>query len=318
VAVVVAIVAVVFRSAWLPGGSAPAAAAVLQLAVDSEDNGLISLRWNGQSLPVAQAREGRLWIVEDQKPPRQVPLKAGQLAAGHLFYESSSDRVEFQLEVVEKSGAVVRESTIAAKKPAPTSAAPVENPQQIAAANPTAQNPAENPPADDAPKPVQPVRAFTPPPVPVARERAGEGNVILMEPAPALIAGSAAPAGTILPERVNIIPPPPAAASKPANTPAPTPQRVQVGGKLQSAMLLRKIDPAYPPIARQMRIQGTVRFRAVIGKEGDVRDLQFVSGPRALEKAAADAVKRWVYRPTLLNGHPVEVSTEIEISFSLD
>ena len=319
--VVVAVVATVFRRAWLPGTSTPAVTA-LQLGVESEDNGLISLRWNPQSVPVTQARDGHLSIVEDQKPPRIVPLSAGQLAAGHLFYESSSDRVEFQLEVVEKSGTVVKESAIAAKKPEPVTdaqAPAVQTPQQGAAINQTAQNPAApGDPVTETPKPA--TRTFTPPPTPARREeQPGEGRVILMEPAPALAGGSTVPAGAMLPERVNIISPPQAAAPpRTAPQPAAKPaQRVQVGGNLQSAMLLRKVEPAYPTMARQMRIQGLVRFQAVIGKDGEVQDLKFISGPRVLERAASDAVKHWVYRPTLLNGRPVEVSTQIDINFTL-
>ncbi len=337
----IAILAIVFRSAWLPARTVSTEVSALQLGVESEDNGLISLRWNAQSMPVVQAREGRLSIVEDQKAPRTVPMSQGQLGAGHLFYESSSDRVQFQLEVVEKSGAVVRESVVAAKKPEPTApaGAATQTPQQVAAANPASPLPTANtpgqdaaaqiPPPGEAPKPAQPApRTFTPPPVPAARDRAGEGRVILMEPAPTLGGGSALPSGALLPGRVDIIPPPPPAPTAPprgmapsqtqaAKAAPPAPQRVKVGGRLQSAMLLRKVEPTYPAMARQMRIQGIVRFQAVIGKEGEVEDLQFVSGPRALEKAASDAVKRWVYRPTLLNGRPVEVSTQIDIDFTL-
>jgi protein TonB len=147
--------------------------------------------------------------------------------------------------------------------------------------------------------------------VPAKREQGGEGRVILMEPAPTLAGGPAVPAGAMLPDRVNII-----SALQAAAPPAP-PERIQVGGQLQSAMLVRKVDPVYPALARQMRIQGIVRFAAVIGKDGNVQDIRFVSGPQLLAQAGADAVKRWVYRPTLLNGHPVEVSTQIAISFSL-
>jgi protein TonB len=315
-AAVAALCAVLFRSAWLPElarlTSSPAASTALQLRVESEDNGLISLRWNGRSVPVAQAREGRLSIMEDQKAPRTVPLNPGQLGAGHLFYESSSDQVEFQLEVVEKSGAVVRESAVAAKRPEPAPPVPAATPPEAAAANQVIAGPPQTPPVAQTPKPRQPApRTFTPPPLPPTRDRGDEGRVILMEPAPALAGGPAVPVGAILPERVNIISPPQVTAP-----PAP-PRRIQVGGRLQAAMLVRKVEPTYPSLARQMRIHGTVRFQAVIGKEGEVRDLQFVNGPRALEKAAADAVKRWVYRPTLLNGHPVEVSTQIDINFSL-
>lgn len=306
--VVIALAAVMFRNVWAPGQPAPAPLNALQLAVESEDNGLISLRWNGQSVPVAQARDGRLSILENQKTPRTVALSAAQLGAGHLFYESSSDRVEFQLDVVEKSGAVVHESAMAARKPAPTVSA------SAAPQTPAAQNPAGQPPVVETPKPVQPApRAFTPPPAPVARDRAGEGRVILMEPAPAIAGGPA------VSSVANIILPPQAAAP-PQSAPAtsrPAAQRIQVGGRLQSALLLRKVDPTYPPLARQMRIQGLVRFQAIIGKEGEVKDLRFVSGPRVLQQAATEAVKRWVYRPTLLDGRPVEVSTQIDLNFSL-
>jgi len=322
--VLLAVLAVIFRGSWMPGRSAPAAATALQLAVESEDNGLISLRWNPQSQPVLQARDGKLSILQDQKPPRTVPLSAAQLASGHLFYESTSDRIEFQLEVTGKSGGVVKESAIAAKKPdpsAPSASAP-------APAQTTPQTVADlttNQPAQETPKPTQPApKTFTPPPVAATHEQPSEGRVILMEPAPALNSGLAVPAGGIPGNRVNIIPPPPVAAPPKAAAPqpktataAPATQRVQVGGRLQSAMLLRKVDPAYPPLARQMRIQGLVRFQAVIGKEGEVQDLKFVSGPRVLEKAASDAIRRWVYRPTLLNGRPVEVSTQIDLDFTL-
>jgi protein TonB len=312
VVVMAAVVAVLFRGTWLPERPTPAPVATLQLGVESQDNGLISLKWNGQSVPVAQAREGKLSIMEDQKAPRTVPLNPGQLGAGHLFYESSSDRVEFQLEVVEKSGAIVRESAVAAKKPESAAPADAQIPQAATAANQAIQSPPEKPPTEETPKPARPApRTFTPPPLPATPDRGGEGRVILMEPAPTLAGGSAVPAGAMLPERVNIISPPQITA------PPAALRRIQVGGRLQAAMLVRKVEPNYPALARQMRIQGTVRFQAVIGKEGEVQDLQFVSGPRALEKVAADAVKRWAYRPTLLNGHPVEVSTQIEITFSL-
>ena len=309
--VVAALLAVVYRGLWLPRLATPAAPTALLLSVESQDNGLISLRWNAASVPVTQAREGRLRIVEEQKPPRTVPMNAAQLSAGHLFYESSADRVQFDLEVVEKSGETVHESVVAGQKPEP---APVraEEPTVSAPATSVAHAPAPtdvNPPA--APKPT---RAFTPPSLP-ERSAAREGTLTLLEPAPALSGGgTAAPVGALLPGKVDIIPPP--ASPSAAAPPAPA-QRVAVGGKLQSAMLIRKVAPVYPQLAKTMRIQGVVRFQAVIGKKGEVKDLTFISGPRALEQAAADAVRKWVYRPTMLDGRPVEVSTQIEINFEL-
>ena len=73
----------------------------------------------------------------------------------------------------------------------------------------------------------------------------------------------------------------------------------------------------YPPLARQTRISGTVKLHAIIGKDGTVQQLQVVSGHPLLVQSALDAVRQWRYQPTLLNGEPVEVDTEIDVIFSL-
>jgi protein TonB len=86
---------------------------------------------------------------------------------------------------------------------------------------------------------------------------------------------------------------------------------------VQSAKLIRQPKPPYPPLARQARIQGTVRFTAVIGKEGTIQNLQLISGHPLLVQSAQEAVKQWAYQPTLLNGEPVEVITQIDVNFTL-
>jgi protein TonB len=70
-------------------------------------------------------------------------------------------------------------------------------------------------------------------------------------------------------------------------------------------------------MARQARIQGLVRFTAVIGRDGHIQNLQLVSGHPLLVPAAQEAVRQWVYRPTLLNGEAVEVVTNIDVAFTL-
>jgi len=107
-------------------------------------------------------------------------------------------------------------------------------------------------------------------------------------------------------------PPPPKPVEKP-----PTPQRIRVGGNVQAANLIRKVTPVYPPLAKQARVQGTVRFTAIIGKDGTIQNLQLVSGHPLLVAAAQEAVKQWQYKPTLLNGEPVEVVTQIDVNFTL-
>ena len=96
-----------------------------------------------------------------------------------------------------------------------------------------------------------------------------------------------------------------------------TPQRIRVGGLVQAANLIRKITPVYPPLAKQARIQGVVRFTAVIGKDGAIQNLQLVSGHPLLVEAARQAVTQWQYKTTLLNGEPVEVVTQIDVNFTL-
>jgi protein TonB len=91
-----------------------------------------------------------------------------------------------------------------------------------------------------------------------------------------------------------------------------------VDGNLQMTKLVRKVVPTYPQIAKQARIAGVVRLTAVIGKDGSVQDVQIVSGSPLLARAAADAVRQWVYRPTVIEGNPVEVTTPIELNFTLD
>jgi len=93
--------------------------------------------------------------------------------------------------------------------------------------------------------------------------------------------------------------------------------RTRVGGAVQAAKLVNKVQPLYPPLARQTRISGTVVLHAIIGKNGTVQQLQVVSGHPLLVQSALDAVRQWRYQPTLLNGDPVEVDTEIDVVFSL-
>jgi protein TonB len=113
----------------------------------------------------------------------------------------------------------------------------------------------------------------------------------------------------------NLAAAPAVAVNRPAEP--VTTRRVQLGGKVEDAKLISRVQPVYPAPAIQVRIQGDVILHAIIGKEGDVNELQVISGHPFLVKAALDAVRQWRYRPTLLNGLPVEVETTITVSFVL-
>jgi periplasmic protein TonB len=106
-------------------------------------------------------------------------------------------------------------------------------------------------------------------------------------------------------------PPPPPPKPKPENKP------IRVGGNVSAANLVRQIKPVYPPLAKAARVQGTVKFEAVIAKDGSIQNLHLISGPPLLVQAAMQAVQQWQYRPTLLNGEPVEVITTIDVNFTL-
>lgn len=107
----------------------------------------------------------------------------------------------------------------------------------------------------------------------------------------------------------------------PTAAPPPPPKQhtgpVKVGGQVQEAMLISKPLPVYPPLARQARITGTVVLHAIISKDGRVEELTVISGHPLLVQAAKDAVQQWRYRPTLLNGEPVEVDTTIQVTFTM-
>ena len=87
---------------------------------------------------------------------------------------------------------------------------------------------------------------------------------------------------------------------------------------MTAASLINRVQPVYPPLARQTRISGTVRLHAIISKSGAVQQLEVISGHPLLVQAALDAVRQWRYRPTTLNGEPVEVDTTIDVIFSLN
>jgi len=108
-------------------------------------------------------------------------------------------------------------------------------------------------------------------------------------------------------------PAPPVTASRPPVTAKP----VVVGGDVQAAKLIRQVTPIYPTLAKQARVSGTVYLEAIIGRNGAIESLRVKSGSGLLAPAAVDAVRQWLYRPTLLNGVPVEVLTEIEVNFRL-
>jgi len=94
-------------------------------------------------------------------------------------------------------------------------------------------------------------------------------------------------------------------------------RKVAVSEGVQAARLIHRVEPRYPPLAIQTRTEGKVVLRALIGTDGTMREVRVVSGHPLLVLAAQDAVMQWRYQPTLLNGQPVEVETQITVIFTL-
>jgi len=109
--------------------------------------------------------------------------------------------------------------------------------------------------------------------------------------------------------------PAPASGGKSGSAAASAPVQVRVASNVQAAKLIRRVEPDYPPLAKAHRIFGVVRFRVVIAKDGTVRDLTVVSGPPLLCPAAEEAVRQWLYKPTLIGSHAVEVLTIVDVAF---
>jgi periplasmic protein TonB len=196
---------------------------------------------------------------------------------------------------------------------------PEQEPRRIQA-QPAAQAAVQRPsqgadpagPAASAPEPRVPAAAVSRNESPKAAEVVAAKEV---QPSPPISA--AVPATPQVPAAR-----PPAPVSTPVIPPpakqTPAPLVLEVGGNAQAAKLLKMVQPVYPSAAMSSRIQGVVRFRATIGKDGSVRDLQLVSGNLLLVESARNAVKQWVYRPTLLNGQPMEVTAQVDVQFTLN
>ena len=133
----------------------------------------------------------------------------------------------------------------------------------------------------------------------------GTGNVL---------ANTADLAGTTIGVGIGPTAPPPRAPEPVKTQPA---QRIRVGGNVRPPQILQRINPAYPPLAKQARISGLVKLEGIIAKDGTVQQLKVVSGHPLLAPAALEAVRQWRYNPTLLNGEPVEVISPIDVNFIL-
>ncbi|HOL70838.1 MAG TPA: TonB family protein [Bryobacteraceae bacterium] len=304
--------------------------------------GQLVLTWNRNAPIIANSQKSTLSIT-DGEHQEDVELDPGTLRSGSIVYSPITNDVSFRLEVNGQDGTPVSESVRAlagrpsplqnmpppavsetrtqpaATTPAATPAAPQQPPattqsSSAGQAQPQATVAQTQPPPEDEEEPPVQTRVTAAPPKPfslAARLRPAQPAELA---APPQIQGGSTPSGIaarLLPGQSTAVPPPP------APPPAPEPKPV-VGGVVQEPVLLERVQPVYPPLARQARIAGVVRVEALVGADGRVLRATAVSGPPLLRQSAVEAVQRWRYRPATLNGKPVEVTTQVDISFTLN
>ena len=141
-----------------------------------------------------------------------------------------------------------------------------------------------------------------------------DASALLSADNPTPFSGSGAVPGFPL----NVISTPPPNPSTPKPPPVTPHEPLRVSNGIQQANLIYAPKPAYPQLAKSARVQGTIKLQAIITVDGSIKNLRLISGPPLLANAALDAVRRWQYKPTMLNGSPVEVITEIDVNFTLN
>ena len=152
---------------------------------------------------------------------------------------------------------------------------------------------------------VRPV--FQPPTIPTRADTSGDPELPNVGTEGPAVTGVAGGLGDVIP--IQIVRPP---------QPPPPTRTVLRPAQVMEAMLVRRVQPDYPWLAKQLRRSGAVILRATIGTDGQIRNLEVLSGDALLAQAAKEAVMQWRYRPTTLNGQPVEVETQVTVNFILN
>jgi protein TonB len=307
----------------------------LQLRVERA-NGELLLSWNRDADAIRNASKAVLEITDGEQH-ENVQMDLAQLANGSIVYSPSGTDISFKMQVVDKSQKTtasesvrmlrtrpspLQEQTDAAAKAA--AAAPGTT-KPGTATTPSAATPDPNDPAvTEQPKPAPaPLKTFRAESLSQRLRPAASSD---LPDAPTVSAGDrSAPSSipgvsvsTAAPAPFVPAPAPPAPAATTPATASSTEAKPKSGGQIQQAVLIYRKDAEYPKIAKQTGAKGTVTLTATIGKDGTIKAVKVVSGHPMLVGAASEAVKQWRYRPTLLNGQPVETETQVLVNFMGD
>jgi protein TonB len=326
IAVMVAILVALFVwPGYMTRSHPPAAvesqAGGLNLLVEPSGTDLL-LTWNKNSAVIANASHGVL-SINDGDQHENFDMDAKDLTTGSIVYTPKTGDVSFILEVTGKNQSKTATESVRSLRTRPS-----PMPDGKSAANTTA---AKASPAQPAPagatanaEPVSTTPAeVTPATQAKATPKAFNADSLkdrLRPASPTEIADAGLGAAPASPAGVNVnanLSVPFANAPAPvAPAPAPAVKKPSTsGGKVASAQLLYHKDPEYPTAARQMNAHGQVVLDATIGTDGKVIAVKVISGHPLLVQAAKAAVMQWRYRPTLLDGQPVENTTQITLTF---
>jgi TonB family protein len=290
----------------------------LNLRVEHSGPDLL-LTWNRDAAGVKNAAHAVLSISDGERH-ENYDMDPGQLFNGSIVYSPLTPDVSFRLEVTGQNHAEIASESVRVLRTRPSpmddpkSASKTQTPSTPAKSDTAA--PAGQPSAEETPAPEKsaapavPTRAFDS--SSLAKRLRPPSSTDLPD-APSIGGAGASPqAGSLPGANLSGIAPPPQARQ----TPPPPASGRNSGGQISPAELVYKHSPEYPKIAQQMGVKGVVELMATIGTDGKVKGVRVLSGPPMLQKAAKDSVMQWVYKPTLLNGTPVENETHISINFS--
>jgi TonB family protein len=306
------------------------------------------LTWNRDAAAIRNASHATL-TINDGERHENYDMDLSQLRTGSIVYSPLGGDVSFQMEVVGKDNSkiVTDPLRLLRTRPSPmpgdgqdsknaknnTPAQPAPNAQspQSSAADTKQSDASAEEPKQQGNAPVKPFDASSL----SGRLRPARATELADAPTPAaggLVAPKVNTDGSLPFASLPSAPvPPPVAAPSASTSPAPAPARTTApppapaatksnsasssGGQIQAAQLISRKEPEYPLLARQMGAKGTVELIATIGTDGSVKAVKVVKGHPLLVKAAEDAVMQWKYRPTLLNGAPVQNDTRITLNF---
>ena len=297
----------------------------LQLRVERAAGELL-LTWSPDAEAIRNASKAVLSITDGDQH-ENVEMDLAQLASGRIVYSPSGTDISFKMEVLDKAQKkTTSESVRMLRPPSPlqeqneastkaTSPATATKPVAGAALPDASLNPNGDPLAEEPSKPAPaPLKQFKAESLGLRLRPAAPTD---MPDAPTVGAGDRPTTSAIPGFNVNAVAPAPfmlASPAPPSATPAAD-SKPRSGGQIQQAVLIYRKDAEYPKIAKQTGAKGTVTLTATIGTDGNIKKVKVVSGHPMLTSAAAEAVKQWRYRPTLLNGQPVETETQVLVNF---